>query len=159
MKKRKKSPKRIEFGQVAAEQLDEPNKKKRKVQKKIKCGPIVKSEVTEQLESCIRETLKGSDMKLVIQKLLYMSDLRKSQNRLNIPINQLETKDFLTDEEKTDLHSGKEIVVPLLGPTLTMYAEPMKLKIWPMGRTHNYVSLDILLILVTPLWLLISLVL
>nr|GEX31012.1 zinc finger, CCHC-type [Tanacetum cinerariifolium] len=82
MKKRKKSPKRIEFGQVAAEQLDEPNKKKRKVQKKIKCGPIVKSEVTEQLESCIRETIKGSDMKLVIQKLLYMSDLRKSQNRI-----------------------------------------------------------------------------
>nr|GFA96126.1 hypothetical protein [Tanacetum cinerariifolium] len=104
MKKRKKSPKRIEFGQVAAEQLDEPNKKKRKVQKKIKCGPIVKSEVTEQLESCIRETLK--------------------------------------DEEKTDLHSGKEIVVPLLGPTLTMYAEPMKLKIWPMGRTHNYMLMN-----------------
>nr|GEY30131.1 hypothetical protein [Tanacetum cinerariifolium] len=81
-------------------------------------------------------------MKLVIQKLLYLSDLRKSQNRLNIPINQLVTKDFLTDEEKTDLESGKGIVVPLLGPTLTMYAEPMKLKIWPMGRTHYYVLMN-----------------
>ncbi|GJX97787.1 retrotransposon protein, putative, ty1-copia subclass [Tanacetum coccineum] len=142
MKKRKERPKRIEFGQVAAEQLNEPNQKKRKVQKKIKCGPIVKNEVTEQLESCIRETIKGSDIKLVIQKLLYMSDLNKSQNRLNMPINQLETKDFLTNEEKTDLKSGKEIVVPLLGPTLRMYAEPMKLKIRPMGRTNNYVLMN-----------------
>ncbi|GKA62903.1 DNA-directed DNA polymerase [Tanacetum coccineum] len=142
MKKRKERPKRIEFGQVAAEQLNEPNQKKRKVQKKIKCGPIVKNEVTEQLESCIRETIKGSDIKLVIQKLLYMSDLKKSQNRLNMPINQLETKDFLTNEEKTDLESVKEIVVPLLGPTLRMYAEPMKLKIRPMGRTNNYVLMN-----------------
>nr|GFC80370.1 hypothetical protein [Tanacetum cinerariifolium] len=23
-----------------------------------------------------------------------------------------------------------------------MYAEPMKLKIWPMGRTHNYVLMN-----------------
>nr|GEW14625.1 hypothetical protein [Tanacetum cinerariifolium] len=30
MKKRKERPKRIEFGQVAAEQLNEPNQKKRK---------------------------------------------------------------------------------------------------------------------------------
>ncbi|GJZ56580.1 DNA-directed DNA polymerase [Tanacetum coccineum] len=142
MKKRKKRPKRIEFGQVATEQLNEPNKKKRKVQKKIKRGPIVKNEVTEQLESCIRETIKGSEIKLVIQKHLYMSDLIKSQNRLNMPINQLETKDFLTDEEKTDLESGKEIVVPLLGPTLRMYAEPMKLKIWHMPRTNNYVLMN-----------------
>nr|GEZ18231.1 hypothetical protein [Tanacetum cinerariifolium] len=85
VKKMKERPKKIEFGQVATEQLNEPNKKKRKVQKKIKCGPIVKNEVTEQLESCIRETIKGSDIKLVIQKLLYMSDLRKSQNRLIAP--------------------------------------------------------------------------
>nr|GEW09410.1 DNA-directed DNA polymerase [Tanacetum cinerariifolium] len=105
IKKRKERPKRIEFGQVAAEQLNEPNQKNKKVQKKIKCGPIMKNEVTEQLESCIRETIKGSDIKLVIQKLLYMSYLRKSQNRLNMPINQLETIDFLTNKEKTDLES------------------------------------------------------
>nr|GEW09743.1 hypothetical protein [Tanacetum cinerariifolium] len=76
------------------------------------------------------------------QKLLYMSDLRKSQNRLNMPINQLETKDFLTNEEKTNLESGTEIVVPLLGPTLRMYAKPMKLNIWLMGRTNNYVLMN-----------------
>nr|GEZ55455.1 hypothetical protein [Tanacetum cinerariifolium] len=76
------------------------------------------------------------------QKLLYMSDLRKSQNRLNMPINQLETKDFLTNEEKTNLESGTEIVVPLLGPTLRMYAKPMKLNIWRMGRTNNYVLMN-----------------
>ncbi|GKC41812.1 reverse transcriptase domain, reverse transcriptase zinc-binding domain protein, partial [Tanacetum coccineum] len=59
-----------------------------------------------------------------------------------MPINQLETKDFLIDEEITILESGNEVVVPLLGPTLRMYAEPMKLKIWPMGRTHNYVLMN-----------------
>ena len=142
MKKRKKRPKRIEFGQVAAEQLNEPNKKKRKLPEKIKCGPIVKNEVTEQLESCIRERIKGSEIKLVIQKVLYMSDLLKSQNRLNLPFKNLETKDFLTDKEKTDLERGEEIVVPLLGPTLRMYDEPMKLKIWPMARTYNYVLMN-----------------
>ena len=142
MKERKKRPKRIEFGQLATEQLNEPNKKKRKLPEKIKCGPIVKNEVTEQLESCIRERIKGSEIKLVIQKVLYMSDLSKSLNRLNLPFNQLETKDFLTDEEKTNLERGEEIVVPLLGPTLRMYDEPMKLKIRRMLSTKNYVLMN-----------------
>ncbi|PWA37504.1 hypothetical protein CTI12_AA589940 [Artemisia annua] len=142
MRKRKISSKRIEFGQLAAEQLNEPNKKKRKLPEKINCGPIVKNEVTEQLESYIRETLKGSEIKLVIQKLLYRIDTSKSQIGLNLLSKQLETKDFLTDEEKKDLKSGKEIVVQLLGPTLRMHDEPVKLKIQPTPSTKNYVLMS-----------------
>ena len=141
MKKRKKSSKRIEFGQLATEQLNEPNKKKRKLPEKINCGPIVKNEVTEQLQSCIRDRIQGSEIKLVIQKLLYMSDISQIQNRLNLPFNQLETKDFLTDKEKTDLERGEEIVVPLLGPTLRMHDEPMKLKI-PCMPCTSYVLMN-----------------
>nr|GEY66756.1 hypothetical protein [Tanacetum cinerariifolium] len=61
---------------------------------------------------------------------------------LNMPINELDTKDFLTNKEKTNLESGTEIVVLLLGPMLRMYAELMKLKIWPIGRINNYVLMN-----------------
>nr|GEZ99627.1 hypothetical protein [Tanacetum cinerariifolium] len=57
----------------------------------------------------------------------------------NLPLNKLETEDFLTVEEKLALKNEYEIEVRLVGPTLKMYKEPMRLVIWNMTNTRNLV--------------------
>ncbi|XP_035840902.1 putative B3 domain-containing protein At3g24850 [Helianthus annuus] len=118
--------------------------KKRKVPKKSEDRPpVVINEVTEQLKEFIVNEMKGTDVKLVIQKTLYTSDTLKTQNRLNMPLNQLETDEFLTEDERTIIESvvPKEntIEVSLLGPTLEMYELKMELTMWHLLRTKNYV--------------------
>ncbi|KAI3763963.1 hypothetical protein L2E82_13961 [Cichorium intybus] len=87
----------------------------------------------------ITDDLNGKEAMLVIQKRLFASDLDGTQNRLNMPLNQVETHDFLTENEKRDLENKKELTVSLLGPRLQMYPEPMQLKIWNMKSSDNYV--------------------
>ncbi|GJU78145.1 B3 domain-containing protein, DNA-binding pseudobarrel domain protein [Tanacetum coccineum] len=150
---KKKRIKKVKRGQVDAnEQFQivcwdaqatqpiEPQKKKRKITPKIKSGPVVKNEVTERLQKFITgDEMNGSEPKLVIQKVLYMSDLKQDQNRLSMPFRKLETEDFLTIEEKLALENENEIEVRLVGPTLKMYKEPMRLIIWNMTNTRNLV--------------------
>ncbi|PWA19998.1 hypothetical protein CTI12_AA629780 [Artemisia annua] len=125
---------------ASATQVKEPSKKKRKTPPKIESGPVVKNEVTEKLQKFITsDEMNGSELKLVIQKVLYMSDLKKDQNRLSLPFKQLITEDFLTTEERWELVNKKEMEVRVVGPTLEMYKEPMSLAIWPMKKTHNLV--------------------
>ncbi|KAK1405224.1 hypothetical protein POM88_004829 [Heracleum sosnowskyi] len=72
------------------------------------------------------QRLGGNDVRLLIQKNLYATDLKPTANRLNIPINQLreEAKDFLTEDEKMIFErrdaDGKieTMQVPLLEPNL-----------------------------------------
>nr|GFA11081.1 hypothetical protein [Tanacetum cinerariifolium] len=101
---------------------------------------MVKNEVTERLQKFITgDEMNGSEPKLVIQKVLYMSDLKQDQNRLNLPLKKLETEDFLMIEEKLALENEYKIEVRLVGPTLKMYKEPMRLVIWNMTNTKNLV--------------------
>nr|GFB21025.1 hypothetical protein [Tanacetum cinerariifolium] len=98
------------------------------------------NEVTERLQKFITgDEINGSEPKLVIQKVLYKSDLKQDQNRLSLPLKKLETEDFLTIEEKLALENENEIEVRLVGPTLKMYKEPMRLVIWNMTYTRNLV--------------------
>nr|GEU45342.1 B3 domain-containing protein, DNA-binding pseudobarrel domain protein [Tanacetum cinerariifolium] len=122
-----------------ANQHNEPDKKKMRIRPKVDCGPMVKNEMTERLQKFITDEMNGSDLKLVIQKVLYMSDLAPRQNRLNLPLKQLLTEDFLSDQERWILESDGEIKVRLVGPNLKMFKEPMELKIWDTTRTNNLV--------------------
>ncbi|GKA65523.1 B3 domain-containing protein, DNA-binding pseudobarrel domain protein [Tanacetum coccineum] len=120
-------------------EVDKKKKKKKKV-KMVVDKWVVSDEVITQLKEFITsDEINGLDMKLVIQKSLYQSDLVRAQNRLNMPFNQVETHDFLTPEEKRILGNDSEIKVQILGPNLQMYKKPMWLKIWSMMRTKNYV--------------------
>ena len=150
---KKKRTKKVNCGQVVSShaneqfqlvcwdaQLKEPSKKKRKTPPKIESGPVVKNEVTETLQKFITsDEMNGAELKLVIQKVLYMSDLKQDQNRLSLPLNQLITEDFLTTEERWELENKKEMEVRVVGPTLEMYKEPMRLAIWAMKKTYNLV--------------------
>ncbi|KAI3719961.1 hypothetical protein L6452_20867 [Arctium lappa] len=69
----------------------------------------VNNEITGRLKEFTTEEMKGSDTKLVIQKILHAHDLARNQNRLSMPMNQLETQEFLTADEKRYLENGGEL--------------------------------------------------
>ena len=101
---------------------------------------VVDSEATTQLKEFITsEKISGSDMKLVIEKTLYASDLKRSQNRLNMPFTQVQTHDFLTPEEKQVIDIKTALKVQIMGPNLQMREKPLSLRIWNMSRARNYV--------------------
>ncbi|PWA89055.1 B3 domain-containing protein, DNA-binding pseudobarrel domain protein [Artemisia annua] len=115
--------------------------KKKKLGKKVIPTEVVSNEVTERLKEFITNDMNGYDMQLVIQKVLYSSDVSRCQNRLNMPFKQLETHDFLTDDEirMVEEEEGPGVKVRLVGPNLRMYEEPIWLKTWKMSSTKNYV--------------------
>ncbi|KAJ9563732.1 hypothetical protein OSB04_008892 [Centaurea solstitialis] len=121
--------------------IDDDGNEKRKKPKKthVSLPGIVSNEITDRLKAFITEDMNGSDLKLVIQKILYVTDLDKHQNRLSMPVKQLEKVKFLTDDEKRLLDEDREFEVALLGPTLRMHTEPMRLKKWNLNTTSNYV--------------------
>ena len=95
--------------------------------------------ITQLKEFITSDKISGSDMKLVIQKTLYASDLKRSQNRLNMPFTLVQTHDFLTPEEKKVIGIKTEMKVQIMGPNLQMQEKPLSLKIWSMSRSGNYV--------------------
>ncbi|CAH1416810.1 unnamed protein product [Lactuca virosa] len=90
---------------------------------------------TRRLKNFITTEMNGKDMTVVINKKLYESDLLESQNRLSMPMKQLKTDEFLTENEKQDLENGKEFEVGLLGPTLRLHQKPMVMKMWRLKST------------------------
>ncbi|KAL4586520.1 hypothetical protein LXL04_011156 [Taraxacum kok-saghyz] len=118
-----------------------PKKRQTTEKKKSKQVPIVSNEVTQRLKEYIVNEKNGTEVKVLIQKTLFKSDLKKSQNRLNMPIKQLETLDFLKEHEKQLIHEKeKGLKVKLLGPRLREHKEySMVLKIWHLKSTENYV--------------------
>lgn len=61
--------------------------------------PVDQDYMPEKLKQLIVETKGGTDLKLVIQKTLTLTDTERNQNRLLIPINQILNK-FLTENEE-----------------------------------------------------------
>ncbi|GJR69006.1 B3 domain-containing protein, DNA-binding pseudobarrel domain protein [Tanacetum coccineum] len=119
---------------------DDSNEDNKKNNPKKKTEPIITNDITERLKEHITHQLNGTNIMLVIQKPLFASDLTGSQNRLSMPYNQLETSDFLTEQEKEYLLTpNSEIDVPLLGPTLQMFNQSMKLTRWQINSTHSYI--------------------
>nr|GEV39752.1 hypothetical protein [Tanacetum cinerariifolium]GEX13181.1 hypothetical protein [Tanacetum cinerariifolium] len=114
--------------------------------KKLKMVVDSHEAITRLNEFITSDEINGSDMKLVIQKTLHASDLKRNLNRLNMPFQQVETHNFLTYEEKQVLgicgrrkDGTKEIKVQIVGPNLQMHEKSLLLKIWRMSSTENYV--------------------
>ncbi|KAK1425563.1 hypothetical protein QVD17_20917 [Tagetes erecta] len=121
------------------EEIEMDGKRRKMVPQKSIHTPMVNNEVTERLKEFIVNVIKGTELRLVIQKKVFKSDTNKGLNRLNMPIKQLESNEFLREDERRILRKEKEIEVMVLGPTLEMYEKPMKLKMWHMTNSVNYV--------------------
>ncbi|KAK1425556.1 hypothetical protein QVD17_20915 [Tagetes erecta] len=118
-------------------------KRRKMVPKRPVRTQVVINKVTERLKEFIVNEIKGTELTLVIQKNMFKSDTDKGLNRLNMPIKQLESDEFLREDERRILSKTNpkenEIEVMVLGPTLEMYEKPMKLKMWHMKSSVNYV--------------------
>jgi hypothetical protein len=86
--------------------------------------------------------LQGSDINLVIQKVLTETDLKGSQDRLSIPRGQMRY-DFLSREEQVSLEKKKAdgkhfkgTKVPLIEPSLQ--ESSIFLKKWKLGSSYSY---------------------
>jgi hypothetical protein len=85
--------------------------------------------------------LNGNDIKYIMCKTLFMSDLSYNNNRLSMPITQIRS-DFLTEIEKTILETrdqeGKPVglKVIVLDPYFNEF--PLSLKKWNMSTTSVY---------------------
>ncbi|KAK1425576.1 hypothetical protein QVD17_20930 [Tagetes erecta] len=122
-----------------SQEIEEDWKRKKMVPQKSIRTPVVNNEVTKRLKEFIVNVIKGTELRLVIQKKVFKSDTDKGLNRLNMPIKQLESNEFLREDERRILRKENEIEVMVLGPTLEMYERPMKLKMWHMTNSVNYV--------------------
>jgi hypothetical protein len=85
----------------------------------------------------------GRDLKLVIQKKLYPSDLKDSYARLSIPKGQMRAE-FLSEEDQMNLQQKeadgvrcKGLRVPLIEPCLE--ESTISLKRWKFGSSNSYI--------------------
>nr|XP_023918430.1 B3 domain-containing protein At2g31720-like [Quercus suber] len=133
------------------EQEKGKNKKNNK-RVRVQADPITPKLPTE-FEKKVKGELKGSDVKLVIEKELSKTDMEKHQNRLLIPRAQVNVE-FLTKEEKASLNEKdgnhyvgkkvpmiywrtKELAAPLMEPRLD--SSIIRLKNWKLGNKNALV--------------------
>ncbi|KAJ7960818.1 B3 domain-containing protein family [Quillaja saponaria] len=93
------------------------------------------SDLPVEVRNKIQE-LGGSELKLVIQKILFSSDLNPNNGRFSIPENQIR-EDFLTEGERVilDKRQGEKVCgmeVLVLDPRLEEFN--LKLKKWNMDK-------------------------
>ncbi|XP_059298367.1 B3 domain-containing protein At5g24050-like [Lycium ferocissimum] len=135
-KKRKKNG---TFLEEERSKWEDREKKRRKIE------PILPIGLPDELKEKIsRMCLQISEVKLVIQKVLYDTDLSYKHMRMSIPMNQVKSKDFLTpqqkmDLEKRDIESNKKMKIQfnLIEPSF----EETKIHLakWDMNKSSIYV--------------------
>ncbi|XP_049382760.1 putative B3 domain-containing protein At2g27410, partial [Solanum stenotomum] len=123
--------------------LEDREKKRRKI-KPIIDPPVLPDELKEKISGM---GVQISQVKLVIQKALYDTDLSYQHMRLSIPLNQVVSKDFLTPQQKMvletrDIVSNKKnkIQFNLIDPSLEQ--TKIHLAKWDMNKSSNYVLLN-----------------
>ena len=85
----------------------------------------------EDFKARIRE-MKGTNLILVLEKKLFKTDIRKVENRLSIPANQIR-KEFVREEEEEILRAGEGMKAVLIQPSLEV--STITLKKWKMKTT------------------------
>ncbi|KAJ8761381.1 hypothetical protein K2173_001511 [Erythroxylum novogranatense] len=119
------------------------NKKERvKQQKGRVSGANPPPDMPGEFKNRIQE-MGGTVVELIIQKPLFETDLKKGEGRLSIPANQIQSHNFLTDEEKELLNmldergKLKAIETKVIGPNATEGATNMNFKKWNMKKPNG----------------------
>ncbi|KAL6999423.1 hypothetical protein U1Q18_000584 [Sarracenia purpurea var. burkii] len=120
------------------------NKKKKRTSdcKVIENGPVPPPDLPPEFKNKIKES-NGYEEKLLIQKMVTVSDVNIIQNRFTMPLKQVKD-DFLRDKEKRHLdnsHCGKrvpEIKVKIIQPNCTQC--DVTFKRWDMRKESGKIS-------------------
>nr|XP_009616148.1 B3 domain-containing protein At1g05920-like [Nicotiana tomentosiformis]XP_016499607.1 PREDICTED: B3 domain-containing protein At1g05920-like [Nicotiana tabacum] len=125
--------------------LENRAKKRKRIEPVVPIEPPgLPDEFKEKIENM---GVQSSEVKLVIQKVLYDTDLSNKHMRMSIPVNQVRNKDFLTPQQKLDLEmrdieSNKKMKIQfnLIEPSL----EETKIHLakWDINKSLNYVLLN-----------------
>ncbi|MBA0698489.1 hypothetical protein Goari_000200 [Gossypium aridum] len=92
-------------------------------------------DMPQVFQDCIRD-LGGSEIKLVIQKFLQVSDLRSQQNRLSMSLKQTRSP-FLNEDEDRMLNAKRQMAVTLVEPCLSV--STVNLAKWSIGSSMSYI--------------------
>ncbi|KAL4304439.1 hypothetical protein GQ457_10G026450 [Hibiscus cannabinus] len=114
-------------------------KLKRSKKQKPPC-PIPTPDLPDMFKRHISENMGGSGLGLVIQKVLFFSDVNPTASRLSIPFSQVKTHDFLNTTEADALANQTPMEVCLLDPS--MEETTVTLNRWLMGKTSLYVMTE-----------------
>lgn len=111
-------------------------KKRSKTWRRFGRTPVVLRELSVEMRNLI-ESMGGTDMRLVIQKHLYVTDLKGHHDRMTLPRNQVITK-FLEEQEERELFSyGGSLPLKVIEPCLD--ESDLRLGEWKMRNTTSYV--------------------
>jgi hypothetical protein len=136
-------------GNINKNQEKEEEEGKSRKPKKQRKNPTEIKQAVPYLPPCMPTEFKnrimglqGSDINLVIQKVLTDTDMKGSQDRLSIPRGQIRY-DFLSSEEQVSLEEKqadgkhfKVMEVPLIEPSLK--ESSIFLKKWKLGNSCSY---------------------
>ncbi|XVF02727.1 hypothetical protein REPUB_Repub04eG0199100 [Reevesia pubescens] len=115
-----------------------PKFKRCKKEKPV-CFPIPPPDLPHNVKQHVLEKKGGSDLVLVIQKKIFLSDVNPTASRFSMPFSQLKTHDFLNTTEAKALEDKRNAVqVCLLEPS--MKETEVTFKRWYYsGKNSSYV--------------------
>ncbi|TYG84954.1 hypothetical protein ES288_A13G013800v1 [Gossypium darwinii] len=125
-------------------QTTKGNKKKQKInnqrkgqdsEKLMEIGLEPPPDMPQVFQDYIRD-LGGSEIKLVIQKFLQVTDLRSQQNRLSMSLKQIRSA-FLSEDEERTLNAKRQMAVPLVEPCLNV--STVNLAKWSIRSSLSYI--------------------
>ncbi|XVF56766.1 hypothetical protein PTKIN_Ptkin06aG0146100 [Pterospermum kingtungense] len=123
------------------------NEKNHNQKKRMRKGPIVElialgleppPDMPQEFKNRIN-SLGGTEIKLVIQKFIQVSDLKRQQNRLSMPLNQVRSK-FLSEAEEQKLENKETIDAIFVEPCLKV--SEVKFYWWRIGSSNAYIFND-----------------
>ncbi|KAF1877474.1 hypothetical protein Lal_00040190 [Lupinus albus] len=114
--------------------VDRSTRKRKRLNVVVEVAP---SELPQEFINKINE-MNGSEITLLITKPLFDSDLNGQQNRLSIPLKQIENVNFLREGELEDLEGGKGIELKLIQPSLEVIN--MTLAKWNLHKNNGRIT-------------------
>lgn len=119
----------------AGDMMDLTMKKKLKRQRALQIilGPPL--ELPMEFRNKI-ESLHGSEPKLVIQKVIQETDLSDHHDRLNLPKNQVRTKDFLPEQDQRLFDVTRVLDVRVILPCLEEFN--LRFRKWRSSTGYSY---------------------
>ncbi|OIS97801.1 b3 domain-containing protein [Nicotiana attenuata] len=125
--------------------LENKEKKRKRIEPVV---PIEPPSLPDEFKKKIENMgVQISEVKLVIQKVLYDTDLSNKHMRMSIPVNQVRNKDFLTPQQKLDLEmrdieSNKKMKIQFNLIETSLEETKIHLAKWDMNKSSNYVLLN-----------------
>ncbi|TYI45804.1 hypothetical protein E1A91_D13G063900v1 [Gossypium mustelinum] len=93
------------------------------------------SNMPQSFNDCIQD-LGGSEIKIIIQKFLQVTDLMSQQNRLSISLKQIKST-FLNEDEERMLNAKRQMALAFVEPCLSV--STVNLAKWNIGSSLSYI--------------------